>query len=73
MKVICIDASPGRMTKRIPPFYEGEQLTATQGPHPLDYLIEEYPNTLGWDKKRFVPISTIDETTFKRNYNTKTV
>ncbi len=61
MKVICIDASPGFRSEEIPPFNEGDILEASQSPyHELDYLISP-ENFRGWHKKRFIPLSKIDE------------
>lgn len=37
------------------------------------YRLDEDPMKLrgGYDADRFIPLSTIDETTFERNYNTQ--
>ncbi len=60
-KVICIDANPGFIDGQIPPFKEGQTLEASQAPyHQEDYII--YPEKyIGWHKKRFIPLSNIDE------------
>ena len=61
MKVICIDSSPGINTGEIPPFKEGEILTAeNRDDIPNRYWIIEYPDH-SWKKSRFIPISEIDE------------
>ena len=39
------------------------------------YELEEFPHPkiILWEKRLFAPFSSIDETTFQRNYNTQTV
>lgn len=37
------------------------------------YDILEYPDDAGWNKEWFIPISSIDETTFERNYQKELV
>jgi len=67
MKVICIDASKGVKTGEMPTFKEGDVLTVMQDPdYPNSYRILEYlynssGTFQGWLKKRFVPLSDIDE------------
>jgi len=67
MKVICIDASRGKVYGNIPEFKEGEILTAKQCEiYSIAYTILEYPNNLdgipvSWLKERFIPLSEIDE------------
>ena len=62
MKVICIDASAGWISGILPPFKEGDILTAEQAPHPKDYVIIEVGEKRSWDKSRFIPLFDIDET-----------
>ena len=63
MRVICVDAKPGKLDGVTPPFKEGEALTVAQGRNPLDYDVIEYGFAgQGWCKYRFIPLSEIDET-----------
>lgn len=71
MKVICIDASIGKLTGDVPSFKEGDVLTAVQSGWPHSYIILEYeyykyPIKKSWKKYRFIPLSEIDETEFVR-------
>lgn len=77
MRVVCIDASCS-----IPPGYngmpfllkEGEIYTVSQEEHNCYHLVEtdRINPTYCYSKKRFIPLSDIDETTFERNYQTQT-
>ena len=79
IKVICVSDSPNRKGDK-PPFSVGEELTASQcNVIPDAYVIHEYPmhptewGTTSFAKKRFIPLSEIDETTFERNYKKELV
>lgn len=62
MKVICIDASPGRTSPYTPaPFKEGEIVTVDEIINNRSYGLVEYPE-LYWAINRFIPLSDIDET-----------
>jgi hypothetical protein len=76
MKMICIDATPPHGYP-ISPLIEGDSYTIQRTePTPKGecYILNE---TLDWqemhmiafEKRRFIHMSEIDETTFKRNYN----
>lgn len=79
MRVICIDDKPG-VGNEVPPFKFGDIVNAEEVPsivaqhliHPeLFYAISEYscfPIFCVWFRKRFIPISEIDETEMERNY-----
>ncbi len=61
MKVLCIDASAGFVSKVIPPFSEGDILDVVDD---VDYN-DGYVVLLNYGvyhKKRFAPLSNIDET-----------
>lgn len=61
MKAMCIDASPGFQSKEKPPFKEGKIYEVIQSPyHPEDYVVVRFKG-MGWHKKRFMPVSEIDE------------
>jgi hypothetical protein len=67
MKVMCIDASLGRVSGTIPKFKEGDIVTASQCSISKDsFTISEHPlnkcgGSISWCKKRFIPCSGIDE------------
>ncbi len=68
MKVICIDASKGRIYGNIPPFKEGEVVNVRECENAGYYDLIPSQQTADktgfvfWNKKRFIPLSTIDET-----------
>ena len=66
MKVMCIDAR--QILDPVPELKEGAIYTAKQDPNHEDQysIFETGKNYL---KKRFIPLSEIDETEFERNYN----
>jgi hypothetical protein len=77
MKVVCIDASPSK----IHPNYKCEliegniytkigELAGIRGI--LHYDLAECP-VHAYAASRFIPLSTIDETEFERNYNKELV
>jgi len=79
MKVICIDVKPynngtceelvvGETYTVVNSFIYGEKI--------LVYQLEELPPPTpfhGYDSRRFIPVSEIDETEFVRNYNKELV
>lgn len=75
MKVICIDASNGCWGVASSLLREGDIYTVIGNPviNPDGCLLAEakHPDhpLYGFRKERFAPLSTIDETTFERNYN----
>jgi hypothetical protein len=79
MKVICIDGVKsgsitmmGNIISKENEIYEGEEYTVQRQVDDC-YLLVERPGFLLYKKKRFAPISKIDETTFERNYNKELV
>lgn len=80
MRVICIDDRPGIETGETPPFKSGDILNAMQSVTYKDcYNISEHlfsedgKSLKSWLKSRFIPLSSIDETEFERNYNKELV
>ena len=75
MKVICIDGKPTTVSISLP---EGVPLDASQSDlWDNCYLIDGYmidpvsEKFVHWGKRRFIPLSEIDETEMERNYNTQ--
>ena len=72
MKVLCVDA-----TSETPlPFKEGDILTVS-GEDNETYCLPAYyffecPPHQPYDKNRFIPLSSIDETEMQREYNLQT-
>jgi len=70
MKVICIDDSAGYKDPSIKPkFKVGDVLDAEPGmnfPEDTYFILMDGCN---WLKSRFIPLSSIDETEFVRDYN----
>jgi len=73
MKVMCIDASKGVRTGTTPPFKEGEVCEAVQCPVYSDSYEINGDTTKCWIKRRFIPLSTIDETELLHNRQTELV
>lgn len=61
MKVICIDDSIGKHNQHIPNFKAGEVCDAEQDDI-YDDCYEINGGDVAWYKKRFIPLSSIDET-----------
>lgn len=87
MKVICIDDRADEnadLSHGLPPIVVGEIYTVTKYSEysknkygiverwPVYCLAERGDGLVGYDVKRFVPLSNIDEKEFERNYNKET-
>lgn len=76
-KVICIDDSPGQNTKFSGPTPKcGDILTVNwEGDYfgIYTYCFVEYGDRYGYAASRFIPLSSISESEFVRNYNTEKV
>lgn len=70
MKVICIDATQSSNRLVYLNTYTVYREAVYRGV-PVYYLDEVYNEP--FMKERFIPLSTIDETTFERNYNKEKV
>lgn len=75
MKVVCIDSV--LINPLFPPLKDGEVYTVIDSlPNPSDnvlhYKLSEIPVRY-YAHFHFIPLSSIDETTFERNYNKETV
>jgi NMD protein affecting ribosome stability and mRNA decay len=62
MRVICVDASKGFYSKKLPPFKEGDILDVEQDVY-YDHCYVVLLNRGIYHKKRFIPLSNIDERT----------
>ena len=81
MRVICVDAKgrPGDHPTGV--LKEGgcykvvdeKMARGTDGRRAMCYVLEEFGPLMGFEKDRFVPLSSIDETQFERNYNKELV
>jgi hypothetical protein len=74
MKVICIDNKPHKDSydvRALSMLREGEVYEAFQSENPLGYRLKEIPtpNSSGFFKSRFIPLSEMDETEFVREEN----
>jgi hypothetical protein len=76
MKVMCIDTNSSFHDGTEPKYLE--VVTASQcDTYPDNYDLLEYPkdkagNTQSFQKKRFIPLSDIDETQMQHNYQPET-
>lgn len=79
MRVICIDDSKGKIYGNTPTFKSGDELDVLQS-----YKYDDCYAVIGheitkegkyahWIKNRFIPLSSIDEIEFERNYKKETV
>lgn len=82
MKVICIKTNKGWKFKTqfhppLPPSPEfGETVTVVESKVNMGipvYILTEYPYGGGYAQRAFIPISTIDEKEFEREYNKEKV
>lgn len=81
MKVICINGKKegnltyfGNPLKKEDAIYEGEVysvLREIDHPNGPSYILEDKSPYMSYRKIHFIPLSTIDESTFERNYNTQ--
>jgi len=62
LNVICIDGSKGEISGKMPPFKEGDICSATQCPVYSDCYDINGNTEHSWSKRRFIPLSIIDET-----------
>ena len=73
MKVICISKTPNKKTDKSYDYLWdklniGSVYNVVEVMRNGDYVLMEFDDDTIWEKESFAPLSEIDETEFKRNY-----